>query len=186
MLIKLVPEDFRVEELTEWQPAESGPFSVYELTKRKLDTFEAMRLVSAHARVPLQKIAYVGLKDRQGVTTQLISIEGGRLDGRISGIKYRFLGRARAPLGPEHLRGNAFTIVVRDHGIGVPEADRAHLFERYFQGEHQLGGMGLGLSLCYELVDRHGGALSAEFPPDGGTRMIASIPISGGVKGDAP
>lgn len=116
MLIKLVPEDFVVEELTDWQPADGGPFSVYELTKRKLDTFEAMRIVAAHARVPLQKIAYVGLKDRQGVTTQLISIEGGRLDGRIQGIRYKYLGRARAPLGPEHLRGNAFTLVVRDLG----------------------------------------------------------------------
>lgn len=116
MLIKLVPEDFVVEELTDWTPADAGPYAVYELTKRKLDTFEAMRLVSAHARVPLQNIAYVGLKDRQGVTTQLISIHGGRLDGRISGIRWRYLGRSKVPLGPEHLKGNAFTIVVRDLG----------------------------------------------------------------------
>lgn len=116
MLVKLVPEDFVVEELSEWTPADRGAFSIYEVTKRKLDTFEAVRLVSVHARVPLQKVAYVGLKDRQGVTTQLVSVEGGRLDGRIPGLRYRYLGRAKAPLGPEQLRGNAFTIVVRDLG----------------------------------------------------------------------
>ncbi|MCO5170318.1 MAG: tRNA pseudouridine(13) synthase TruD [Planctomycetes bacterium] len=116
MLVKLVPEDFIVEELTDWQPAERGSISVYEVTKRKLDTFEAIRVLAARAGVGLPKVAYVGLKDRQGVTTQLISIEGGRLDGRIPGIRYRYLGRAKKPLGPEHLRGNAFTIVVRDLG----------------------------------------------------------------------
>ena len=98
MLVKLLPEDFVVEELTDWTPAERGPISVYELTKRKLDTFEAMRIVSAHTGVPLDRIAYVGLKDRQGVTTQLISIDGGRLDGRIQGIHYKYLGRSQAPL----------------------------------------------------------------------------------------
>lgn len=116
MLVKLLPEDFVVEELTDWTPAERGPVSVYELTKRKLDTFEAVRIVSAHARVPLQAIAYVGLKDRQGVTTQLISIDGGRLDGRIQGIHYKYLGRSQAPLSAANLRGNRFTIVVRDLG----------------------------------------------------------------------
>ncbi|MCW8141178.1 MAG: tRNA pseudouridine(13) synthase TruD, partial [Planctomycetota bacterium] len=126
MLVKLVPEDFVVEELTSWQPAERGSISVYEVTKRKLDTFEVVRILAARAGVGLPKVAYVGLKDRQGVTTQLISIEGGRLDGRIPGVRYRYLGRAKEPLGPEHLRGNAFTIVVRDLG----EDDVALLADR--------------------------------------------------------
>jgi signal transduction histidine kinase len=79
-----------------------------------------------------------------------------------------------------------FTIVVRDHGIGVPESDRARLFDRYFQGAHQRGGMGLGLTLSREIVERHGGTLAAEFPPDGGTRMIVTIPITSDVKGSPP
>lgn len=126
MLVKLVPEDFVVEELTDWEPSERGAVSVYELTKRKLDTFEAMRLVSAHCGVPLQKIAYIGLKDRQGVTTQLISIDGGRLDGKLHGLHYKYLGRAKAPLSAANLRGNKFTIVVRDLG----EDDLARVQER--------------------------------------------------------
>lgn len=67
-----------------------------------------------------------------------------------------------------------FAIVVRDHGIGVPQSDRAHLFEPFFQGAHRLGGMGLGLPISREIVERHGGTLVAEFPADGGTRMVVT------------
>jgi len=66
-------------------------------------------------------------------------------------------------------------IIVRDHGIGVPEPDRPHLFDRYFQGNHHLGGMGLGLTVSREIVELHGGVLAAEFPGDGGTRMIVAF-----------
>ena len=67
-----------------------------------------------------------------------------------------------------------FAVVVRDHGIGIPEPDHPHLFEPFFQGAHRLGGMGLGLPISRDIVERHGGTLVAEFPADGGTRMIVS------------
>lgn len=119
MLIKLEPEDFVVRELTAWSPSDRGGFAVYELTKRKLDTFEAMRLVSSRLGVPLDRLAYVGLKDRQGVTTQLVSVQihgVPRPRGRIAGVELRYLGRSPRALSANDLRGNAFTIVVRDLG----------------------------------------------------------------------
>ena len=76
MLIKLTPEDFVVEERARFEPRKKGKFSVYELRKRKVDTFEAIRRIASRAKVPLNKFAYAGLKDRQAVTTQLISVEG--------------------------------------------------------------------------------------------------------------
>jgi tRNA pseudouridine13 synthase len=118
MLLKLLPEDFVVDELIEFEPSEKGTVAVYELRKKKVDTFEAIRRLAAAARLPLGAISYVGLKDRQAVTTQLISVTGGRLDPkkRISGVKVRYLGRAPEPIAQANLRGNAFTIVVRDLG----------------------------------------------------------------------
>ena len=79
MLLKLLPEDFLVEELVRFEPTEKGPVSVYELKKKKVDTFEAVRRLAAAAKLPLGAISYVGLKDRQAVTTQLISVEGATL-----------------------------------------------------------------------------------------------------------
>jgi tRNA pseudouridine13 synthase len=153
MIIKLIPEDFVVEELTDWQPSAHGRVSVYELTKRKLDTFEAMRIVSAHTGVPLDRIAYVGLKDRQGVTTQLISIDGGRLDGRIQGIRWKYLGRSTQPLAPSNLKGNAFTIVVRDLGEGevARVVERRARLERHgligYFDDQRFGSLGGGQGL---------------------------------------
>ena len=116
MLIKHRPEDFVVEELNEFTPKDKGSVSVYELKKKKLDTFEAIRRVAAKAQIPLDRIHYHGLKDRQGVTTQLISVERDQIPERLRlpGVWIRYLGRTDAPLGAEALRGNAFQIVVRD------------------------------------------------------------------------
>jgi PAS domain S-box-containing protein len=70
------------------------------------------------------------------------------------------------------------SLTVRDHGPGVPEEQRAHLFERFYQvrREHARGGLGLGLYICRRIVEQHGGMMSAEFPTDGGTRFVIILP----------
>ncbi|MCA8923166.1 MAG: tRNA pseudouridine(13) synthase TruD [Planctomycetes bacterium] len=117
MRIKARPDEFMVRELSSWTPDEKGPVSVYSLRKKKLDTFSAIRRLASAAQVPLDAIHYVGLKDRQAVTTQLISVAGGhRLNPnqRIPGLSVRYMGRTSAPLSSADLQGNAFRIVVRD------------------------------------------------------------------------
>lgn len=116
MKLKVSPEDFRVDELVEWDEARDGPYAIYKIRKRKLTTFEAVRIIAARGRVPLDRVSYVGLKDRQGVTSQFISIEGGLLKGKIPGIHYEHVGFAAKKLSSENLRGNDFSIVVRDLG----------------------------------------------------------------------
>jgi signal transduction histidine kinase len=70
-------------------------------------------------------------------------------------------------------------VVVQDQGIGVPEEHRAHLFERFYQahGAMHQSGLGLGLYISREIVLRHGGAIRAEFPAEGGTRMVVTLPV---------
>jgi signal transduction histidine kinase len=73
-------------------------------------------------------------------------------------------------------------IAVRDHGVGVPPAEREHLFEPFFQSPLRAaaGGMGLGLYVSREIVHLHEGTISAEFPPDGGTRFVITLPLAPG------
>ena len=69
-------------------------------------------------------------------------------------------------------------LAVRDHGIGIPPEKRAHIFDRFYQahaGTH-LVGLGLGLYISRQIVELHGGRIEAEFPPDGGTRFVVSLP----------
>jgi signal transduction histidine kinase len=70
------------------------------------------------------------------------------------------------------------SITVADGGPGVPSEHRERLFERFFQlhGEGFQGGMGLGLYLSRQIVERHGGAIDAQFPREGGSQFTISLP----------
>jgi PAS domain S-box-containing protein len=73
-------------------------------------------------------------------------------------------------------------LAVRDRGPGIRPEHRGHIFERFYQAgadaEHAAG-MGLGLYISHEIVELHGGTISAEFPSDGGARFVIVLPTSG-------
>jgi signal transduction histidine kinase len=70
-------------------------------------------------------------------------------------------------------------IGVRDHGVGIEPEHRARVFERFYQAKVQQHnpGLGLGLYVSRQIAELHGGQLSAEFPPDGGSRFLVRLPI---------
>lgn len=69
-------------------------------------------------------------------------------------------------------------LAVRDHGVGIPPEKRRGIFDRFYQGHAgtYFAGLGLGLSICRQIVELHGGRIEAEFPEDGGTRFVVSLP----------
>ncbi len=71
-------------------------------------------------------------------------------------------------------------ITVRDHGPGISDEDLPFVFERFRRGAEsqrsRIEGMGVGLYLAKNLVEAHGGSISAERPGDGGTRIRFTIP----------
>jgi signal transduction histidine kinase len=69
---------------------------------------------------------------------------------------------------------------VRDRGIGVPPQHRELIFDRFYQVQKRdnPSGMGLGLYVSRQIVEAHGGTLTAEFPPDGGSRFLMTLPLS--------
>ncbi|MBI3974751.1 MAG: GAF domain-containing sensor histidine kinase [Chloroflexi bacterium] len=71
-------------------------------------------------------------------------------------------------------------IRVRDHGVGVPPEHRARLFDRFYQVQavRPVKGLGLGLYLSRQIAEAHGGTLEAEFPPDGGSAFILTLPLA--------
>jgi PAS domain S-box-containing protein len=71
--------------------------------------------------------------------------------------------------------------IVQDHGLGVPAEHRAHIFDRFYQAHAggpltSMAGMGLGLYISHQIVELHGGTIIAEFPDEGGTRFVVSLP----------
>src|SRR5207253_5179466 len=74
MKIKERPEDFQVEELTDLHPQDSGPFALYRLEKRNLNTLDALQFVRRRWKIDRQRMSFGGLKDRHAQTIQYFTI----------------------------------------------------------------------------------------------------------------
>jgi len=72
---------------------------------------------------------------------------------------------------------------VCDDGIGIPEKDRAHIFDRFYRVDkarsRESGGTGLGLSIALEIVQRHQGSLALAPHEGPGTTVRLELPVGG-------
>lgn len=88
-------------------------------------------------------------------------------------------GRVRVKL--EERYGNA-EITVTDTGVGIPQKDLDRIFERFYQVESPMtrrrGGLGLGLPIVREIVEKHGGRVWAESVLGQGSRFIVRLPLA--------
>lgn len=87
--------------------------------------------------------------------------------------------------------GGDVVLSIADEGPGIPEADRAHVFDMFFRvraGDGQPGGTGLGLAIARGIVDAHGGSIRAEAASPGGrgTRIVIALPLAAGAEGRKP
>jgi two-component system, OmpR family, sensor kinase len=75
-------------------------------------------------------------------------------------------------------RGAEIVVAVVDHGIGIPDADRGHVFERYFRGNNTSGivGSGVGLYLVKAIVDLHDGAIALDSHEGEGSTFSVRLP----------
>jgi two-component system, OmpR family, sensor histidine kinase MprB len=64
-------------------------------------------------------------------------------------------------------------VTVRDHGPGIPEADRPFVFDRFYRSEAARGqpGSGLGLAIVRQIAESHGGRVEVENAEGGGARF---------------
>jgi two-component system sensor histidine kinase MprB len=76
-------------------------------------------------------------------------------------------------------------LTVDDQGSGVAEADRPHVFERFYRADESraMPGSGLGLAIVRQVIDRHGGQVQVSEAPGGGARFSMWVP---GVPAAAP
>ena len=75
--------------------------------------------------------------------------------------------------------GDKVAIEVRDHGPGLPDEVRHHLFEPFYTTKPAGEGLGLGLAISLTIVESYGGTLSAHNAPDGGAVFMLTLPAAG-------
>ena len=67
-----------------------------------------------------------------------------------------------------------------DTGPGIPGMEKEHVFEPFFTTKKPGQGTGLGLSVCRQIVEAHGGSIRAEDNAGGGTVIVIELPRSAG------
>ena len=80
--------------------------------------------------------------------------------------------------------GTSARVVVADNGVGIPEEDLPHVFQRFYrvkQGRQDLArsGSGLGLPIAKWIVEAHNGTISIASVPDRGTTVTIELPLHG-------
>ena len=113
-----------------------------------------------------------------GVPARLDRVVNNLLDNAV-----KFAGVER----PIEVRLRGGELVVRDHGPGIEADDLPHVFDRFYRGAsaRALPGSGLGLAIVRQVVSLHGGTVTVEAAPGGGTLArvrlaVLDVPSLGG------
>ncbi|HVO39824.1 MAG TPA: tRNA pseudouridine(13) synthase TruD [Spirochaetia bacterium] len=126
MKVKARPEDFVVEEEADFPLSRSAAsHAVFSLSKKSWDTFDLIDLLARRLGVRRDDISVGGMKDRHGATEQVVTVRGLRHPPRAvseANFTLRFRGWSEKAISARAVRGNRFTITLRD--IAANEIDR--------------------------------------------------------------
>jgi signal transduction histidine kinase/arylsulfatase A-like enzyme len=186
-----------VDDLEELALAEAGQL---KLSREEVDPRETMAR-QLRALQPQADARGVQLVPRFAPAVPRLSADGGRLGQALGNILRNALthtpsgGRITASVTSED---GSVIMRVRDTGKGIPPEHLPHIFERFYRGDpararHRSptadgaasavaaadsGGYGLGLTISRELVQAHGGQITAESTPGKGSEFTIRLPLT--------
>jgi PAS domain S-box-containing protein len=148
------------------------PMSVLPVVQQTVEQMRA-RVSDRPIRVPIRPGLPLALADHERVAEVLTNL----LD---NADKYSPAGKEIA-IGAQ-ANETEITLSVSDHGRGIPTADMEHLFDKFYRTDSSDSqaayGYGLGLYVCRQLVQAHGGRIWVENNPGGGTVFSFTLPIA--------
>ena len=150
----------------------SQQVDVSELARRAIEAGRA----HAPAELSLELVAPPTLApvttDRDKLRQVLVNLVG-------NAIKYsQGSGRIEVRLEP---REDGLRIAVRDEGVGIPQSEQQRIFEKFYRVPEMInavGGTGLGLYICRELVRRMGGSIWVESAEGVGSTFFVELPFA--------
>ena len=69
-------------------------------------------------------------------------------------------------------------VKIRDFGPGIPADELSLVKKKFYKGSSKARGSGIGLAVCDEIVQMHGGTLTLENAPGGGTVALVDLPVT--------
>ncbi len=149
-----------------------------DLRPVELEPFLAELLRRMSAALPCERVDLRVVGERLSVQA-----DPARLERIVVNLLSNALRYAPAPSRVElqaEASGRRVVLAVVDHGPGMSEDDRAHLFEQYYRGRASAGteGVGLGLHSVQLLVRAHGGEIRAEATSGGGATFVVELPAA--------
>ena len=145
-----------------------------DLKKTTEEAMALLRPVAAEKRVTLQAVLDEGClvlatgDDMHHIVFNLLE----------NAVKYNFPeGSITARLRAED---GTVLLTVEDTGVGIPEEERAHIFDRFYRVDkarsREAGGSGLGLSIVHDAVLAHGGSVTVGANEPRGSRFVVRFP----------
>ncbi len=111
-------DDFFVEEVIDLRLNDDGNYLVLKVTKKNWDTPGLVRQISKKLRIGQKRIGYAGNKDRRSLSVQYFTVwnmDEGEIAGlKIPDVDIEVVGKSNKRIDLGDLKGNNFTIVVRD------------------------------------------------------------------------
>ncbi len=174
-------EDFIVDEVPAYEPCGDGEHTYFRVEKRDISTMQLVQEIARKLGVSSRAISYAGLKDARAVARQTLSahfvpVEAIRqLD--LARARVLWVTRHRNKLRPGHLRGNRFTIRIRDV-VADAEPRAAAILETLSArgvpnayGPQRFGNRGDNQVVGYHLLHHDGSALAQMGIPYPSRRM---------------
>ncbi len=114
--LKLIPEDFFVDEVIKIDNKESGKYAYFWLKKKNYTTLQAINYLSKKFSLSAKFFSFAGNKDKNAVTTQLISIVNGNknMNFETEKLSIKFYCFGDRPISLGFNQGNNFVITVRN------------------------------------------------------------------------
>lgn len=158
----------------------------YDFVFKKTDMTEFIARVVGEFRMASRAagITLTIKKPRGRARMPLISLDAEKMQMALSNIIDNAI-RYNQPEGRVEIGYSvdkrAFTIQVKDTGVGIPRRDQHKLFTKFFRGDNvvkmQVQGFGLGLYIVKNIVERHGGIITMQSKENQGTVCTIVLPM---------
>ena len=152
------------------QEAEKGPVDLAQVAE------EALVLVGPQTKSDAVQVtrAYEGAALALGNANQLQQIVVNLLVNALQAMQGKgTLTVSVAPAGPGRVK-----LSVRDSGPGIRPEIAKRIFEPFFTTKAEGQGTGLGLSVCYQIAEEHGGSIKLEPPGERGACFVLELPAA--------